>query len=384
MDARLTPEQQRMQETAREYLEDNGGTELARRVMDGDTDVIDELWRDLGEMAFTALTVPEEYGGLGDGMVHLAAVLEAAGRYVMPGPFPETVAAVVPVVTELGTPDQREHILGEIADGGLKATLALYDDPHEQLPDAIQLQATIDGDELVLTGTKHLVPDAGVADRLLVPARTQTRRDAGGITLVLVDPETPGVDITERASLDRTRPVSDVRFQDVRVGPADQLGQRDTGGGALGRAIDRLVIATTAMLVGAADRAVELSVEHGNERTQYGQPIGRFQAVKHRTADMWMDMQLARSLVYYAAWTLDHDHSDASRAVAATKTFAADRLHRVFGDDIWNHGGMGFTWDHDGHLYLKQAMAWRNLYGTPEAYRERLLEARLAALEKNP
>jgi len=135
------------------------------------------------------------------------------------------------------------------------------------------------------------------------------------------------------------------------------------------------------MLTGAADRAVELSSEYGNEREQYGQPIGMFQAVKHRAADMWIDMQSARSLVYYASWALDNDEPDAGRAVAATKSHAADRLHRVFADDMKNHGGMGFTWDHDAHIYLKQAKSWRNFLGSPEAYRDRLIESRLAESE---
>ena len=381
MDARLTDEQRRMQETAREFLEDEGGTELARRVMDGEDGVVDDLWAELGSMDYTALTVPFDYGGLGEGMVYLAAVLEAAGRYAMPGPFPETAAAVVPLVDELGTHDQREDVLSAIADGELVATLALYDDRNASLPGTVRMDAERDGDGFRLDGTKTLVPYAGVADRIVVATRTRTESGYGGISLFLVDPATEGVEADELNGLDRTRPTYELAFDDVRVGEDALLGTLHGGGDALRRATDRLAVATTAMLVGAADRAVELSAEYGNERTQYGQPIGRFQAVKHRIADMWMDMQSARSLVYYAAWAIDEDDPDATRATAATKAFAADRLHRVFGDDIWNHGGMGFTWDHDGHIYLKQAKAWRNLYGTPEEYNDRLLESRLAGLE---
>jgi alkylation response protein AidB-like acyl-CoA dehydrogenase len=135
------------------------------------------------------------------------------------------------------------------------------------------------------------------------------------------------------------------------------------------------------MLVGAADEAVDASVDHGNNREQYGQPVGRFQAVKHRIVDMWVDLQSTRSLLYYAAWALETDQSDASHATSSLKTYAADRFVRTFSDGMKNHGGMGFTWDHDGHIYLKQAKNWRNFLGTAEEHADRVVEARLAELE---
>jgi alkylation response protein AidB-like acyl-CoA dehydrogenase len=377
MKAKLTDEQERIQETAEEFLESNDGIELARRRMEGDEEVVDELWSDLAEMDYPAVTVPLDHGGLGEGMVYLCALLEAAGRHAMPGPFPETTAFAVPLVDELGTEAQKERHLEPVAAGDRRLSFAVHDDRTESIPETIQLDGEVQDDgSVVLSGTKTLIPYGGEVDAVLVAARTRDATGFDGITTCVVDPDAEGMTATELDSLDRTRPMYDLELDDVVVDEADVLGPVHGSGSALRRAIDRFNVATTAMLVGAADHAVDNSVEYGNDREQYGQPIGRFQAVKHRIADMWMEMQSARSLVYYAAWTLDADDPDAVRAVSAAKSYAADRLHRVFGDDIWNHGGTGFTWDYDGHIYLKQAKAWRNFLGTPEEHRDRLIEAR--------
>jgi alkylation response protein AidB-like acyl-CoA dehydrogenase len=381
MDATLTDEQERIRKTAREFIESEGGIELARRRMEGDESVVDELWSDLAELDYTAITVPPEYDGFGEGMVYLTALLEVTGRYALPGPLPETAAFAVPLIDELGTDDQRERHLTAVARGNRTFSFALYDDRNESLPGAVDLDVDRADDGYRLSGTKTLVPYGGEVDRLVVAGRSGgSGDDAGydGISLFVVDTDDEAVETRRLDSLDRTRPMYEVAFSDLAVGEDALLGDFHEGGDALQRAADRYTVAFCAMLVGAADRAVELSTEHGNEREQYGQPVGKFQAVKHRIADMWMEMQSARSLVYYAAWALDEDEPDAARSVSAVKTYAADRLHRVFGDDIWNHGGMGFTWDHDGHIYLKQAKAWRNFLGSPEDHGDRLIEERLA------
>lgn len=382
MDARLTDEQQQMQETAQDFLESNGGIELARERMEGNETVIDDLWADLADLDYTAITVPLDHGGLGDGMVYLSALLESLGRYAMPGPFPETMAFVVPLLAELGDENQQAEYLPAIADGDVRASFAVYDDQNESLPQTVQLTADRTDEGYRLSGTKALVPYGGEVDLLVVAARTRAGRSIDGISLFLVDPDSAGVEASQQDSLDRTRPLYEVTFHDHVVSEDALLGPAHGGGTALERAAERFTVATCAMLVGAADRAVDLSVEHGNEREQYGQPIGRFQAVKHRIVDMWIDMQSARSLVYYAAWALDNDEPEATSAVSATKGFAADRLHRAFADDIKNHGGMGFTWDHDGHIYLKQAKAWRNFLGSPESHNDRVIESRLASIEE--
>lgn len=374
MDFSLSEEQRQMQESVREFVETEGGMEFARRQMAGE-DVVDELWDELAEMDYTALTVPLEHGGLGDGLLYLSLFLEEAGRFALPGPVPETLGFAVPLLSELGTESQREEHLPAIADGDVRATLALHDDLTEHVPETIQMEATATGDGYRLEGTKTLVPYADTAEYTVVAARTREAPGYGGTTLFFV--ETARGETTELETLDQTRPLYELEFDGVTVGDEAVLGPVHGGGDALQRAMDRLNVATSAMLVGGAAQAVERSTQHANEREQYGHPIGRFQAVKHRITDMWMDVQGARSLVYYAAWAVENDSPDAPRAVSAAASFCTEQCTGVFGDDIMNHGGMGFTWEHDAHIFLKQAKTWENLLGTPERHRERIADARL-------
>lgn len=381
MDARFTDEQKRIRETAEEFIESEGGIELARRRMDGEEAVVDELWDELADLDYTAITVPLEHGGFGEGMVYLAALLEIAGQYALPGPLPETAAVAVPLIDELGSDAQRETHLEAIAEGDAKFSFAVYDDGGEELPGAIELDAEATGDGYTLSGTKTLVPYGGEVDSVIVAARTGDGDGYEDVSLFVVDVDDPAVSTDQQESLDRTRPMYELTLDGLEVGDDALLGPEGGAGDALQTAMDRFTVASTAMLVGAADRAVDLSAEHGKEREQYGQPIGKFQAVKHRIAEMWIDMQSARSLVYYAAWAVANDEPDADLSVARVKTFAGDRLHRVFGDGMKNHGGMGFTWDHDGHIYLKQAKAWRNFLSSPESQADRAIDERLATVE---
>jgi alkylation response protein AidB-like acyl-CoA dehydrogenase len=375
MDFSLTEEQNRMKETVNEFLEDEGGVELARRKMDGDDAVVDELWDAVAEMDYTALTVPVEYGGLGDDMVYLALFLEEAGRFAAPGPFAETLGFGVPLIDELGTDAQKDEYLSAIADGETRLSVALHDETTETPPETVTMDAEVTDDGYVLDGTKPLVPYAEEVDSLVVATKTRDGGGYGGVSLFLVD--AADFETTPVETLDGTRPLYEVEFDAVELGEDALLGPLHGGGDALRRGIDRLNVCASAALVGGADEAVDRSVEHGNEREQYGHPIGRFQAVKHRITDMWMNAQGARSLVYYAAWALENDDPDAPRAAASAAAFTTEECTKIFGDDIKNHGGMGFTWDHDAHIFLKQARTWETFLGSPEQHRERVADARL-------
>jgi len=376
MDFSLTDEQRRMKETVGGFFEDEGGVELARRQMDGEEGVVDEVWDAVAEMDYTALTVPVEQGGLGDGMLYLALFLEEAGRYATPGPFAETLGFAVPLIDELGTEEQKKAYLTEVADGEGRFSVALHDDVNETPPETVTMEAKVTDDGYVFDGTKPLVPYADEVDSLVVATKTRDESGYGGISLFVVD--TADVETTPVETLDSTRPLYEVEFDGLTLDEDALLGSLHGGGDALRRGIDRLNVCGSAMLVGGADEAVERSAQHGNEREQYGHPVGRFQAVKHRITDMWMNMQGARSLVYNAAWRLENDAQDAPRAVASAAAFTTEECSNVFGDDIFNHGGMGFTWDHDAHIFLKQARTWETFLGTPEEHRERVAEARLS------
>lgn len=371
MDFTISNEQQQMQDTARDFFENENVLEMARHQMDGE-DVVDDLWQELATMDYPALTVPLDHGGLGDGSLSLALLLEEAGRVALPAPLPETLAFAAPLIAELGTDEQRATYLEEVAAGERRLSFSLYESGEESLPRDVQLDVEATADGYRLNGTKTLVPFGGQVDTAVVAARTGGGTTAEGISTFLVD--TDRIEIEPQDTLDRTRPAAAYHFDDVDLPEAALLGDLHRGWPALRDAIDRYVVAASAMLVGAGDHAVDLSVDHASERTQFGQPIGAFQAVKHRIVDMWMDVQAARSLIYYAAWALENDEADAARATSEARVFCAENLTRVFGDDIQNHGGMGFTWEHDGHIHLKQAKAWETFLGTPVEHLDRIAD----------
>lgn len=372
MEFTFDDEQTQMQETARDFFESEDVLELARRQMDGD-DVVGDVWPALAEMDYTALTVPVDAGGLGEDVLYLAHLLEEAGRVALPAPFPETMAFAVPLVAELGSKVQRERILPSVSNGERTLSFALYEDGDEPIPRDVQLTAEATDDGYRLDGQKTLVPFGDVVDDVIVAARTNAGTGYEGLSLFVVDPRAADVDGLD--TLDRTRQMTTLTFDDVKVGEDALLGDWNRAGSSLRAAIDRYTVASCAMLVGAADRTVDMSVDHATEREQFGQPIGAFQAVKHRIADMWMDAEAARSLTYYAAWALANEDPGARRAVSEAKVFCAEELPGVFGDDILNHGGMGFTWEHDGHLYLKQAKSWQTFLGTPTDHLDRIVDA---------
>jgi alkylation response protein AidB-like acyl-CoA dehydrogenase len=372
MNFTLTDEQRRMQDALIEFLEPEGGIELARHWMDGE-DIVDDLWADLAGMDYTTLIVPAEHHGIGEGLVYLSAVLEEAGKVAMPGPYPETMAFAVPLIENLGTA-AKKATLEAVAAGDLTFSFALYGNADETLPASIQLDAARTDDGFRLDGTQTLSPYGDSVEKLIVAARTREAGGYDGISLFLVD--SSDVETEQLDSLGRTRPMARVQYDDVSI-PADTLlGSLHEGGDALVRAIEAYSVAICAMLVGAARRSVDLSVEYANEREQFGKPIGHFQAIKHRIANMWIDAQHARSLVYYAAGAIANGDPSAARAASAATSFCGERMPPLFRDTMWNHGATGFTWDFDGHLYLKQAKSWENFLGSKQSHRKRIATER--------
>lgn len=368
MDFSLTDEQEQIQSSAAEFFDNEEILAAARRQLDGE-DVFEEVWEKLTAVEYPAMTVPVDHGGLGDELLNFALLLEASGGHAPPVPLLETGGVAVTLIDDLGTEKQCSQWLGSIAEGDLTASIGLYADTTESLPAGIGLDVEPVADGYRLTGSLSLVPFGGLVDRVIVAARSQRGQGFEGISLFVVDPDEVGVE--RQDGLDRTRPPFELHFDDHHVTDAQLLGPLHSGGQALERALDWYRVGACATLLGAADRAIDLSVEHANEREQFGEPIGRFQAVKHRIVDMWMDVQAGRSLTHYAAWAIDNDQPDARLAVARATGFVTENTTRIFGDDIQNHGGRGYTWDHDAHIYLKQAKVLESYLGTPRDHRER-------------
>jgi alkylation response protein AidB-like acyl-CoA dehydrogenase len=236
MDARLTDEQEMVQESAREFIEANGGIDYARREMNGDESVINEVWDEMDSMGYTTLTVPVSHGGMGEGMVYLSALLEELDRFALPGPYPETVAFSVPLIDELGTSEQKTELFDAVVEQGHKMTFALHDSRNQRVPNAIEMGAARVEEGFVLTGTKTLVPYGSSVDSVVVAARTRDASDYHGISLFVVD--TDKVDYTRLDSLDQTRPMYDLEFDEVVIPEDSLLGPLHGGGSALSRSFD--------------------------------------------------------------------------------------------------------------------------------------------------
>ena len=361
----FTEEQEMLRAAARRFLDAECPPVFVRRMMDDSTAHAPALWKRLVELGWTALLVPEANGGVGGSFVDLLVVLEETGRALLPGPFLATVTATTALV-EGDAPTVRAEFLPGLTRGDLVLALAVAEETGRFDPEAIALAARPADGGLVLRGTKHFVMDAHVADQLVVAART-----GDGVTVVLVDARAPGVAISPVRGVDMTRRIQRVRFDDVSVPRARVLG----GATLLQRTLEVATAAIVAEMVGTAQQALDRTVAYVKERVQFGKPVGSFQAVKHQCVEMLAQIENARSLAYYAAWAVAERAPEARQAVAMAKAYASDMVKDVTSRAIQLHGGIGFTWEHDIHLFHRRALAQEAAFGSAPAHRAVVAEA---------
>jgi alkylation response protein AidB-like acyl-CoA dehydrogenase len=362
VDFELSDEQAMLREATRAMLRDRAPVDRSR--VDVGADPFDaEVWRLGGELGWTGLAVDEELGGTGQGLVELVLVAEEWGRAAVSGPFLPT-AVVAYAVSHGGTPALRAEVLPLLAEGGVAATWALAEPGRTTGPRDVATTARREGADLVLDGVKAAVQDAEHCRWLLV-----TALPAGEPVSVLVDRETPGVELRRSTVLDVTRSFSDVHLTGVRV-PADRA--LDGAAESLDRLYDAAAVLTAADALGAMEHMLELTVAHASTRVQFGRPIGSFQAVKQACATMAMEVHATRAATHYAAMAIDAEAPDAARAAAAAASYASGAARRVAGSALQTHGGIGFTWEHDLHLYLRRATVDAVLFGDAAVHDERL------------
>jgi len=318
------------------------------------------------------LIFPETYGGSGLDMVDLVVVLEEMGRGVLPGPFFSTVLLGGIAIADGGTEEQKKKYLPAIASGELKATLALVEPSGRWDAGGIELEARSDSGGFLLSGTKLFVPDAHTADVILVAARTDKGKGEGeeGISLFAVGVPKDGVGITLLKTMDQTRKLCEVTLDKVRVGPNDVVGTRGQGWKLLTRVLDRAKVGLCAEMCGGAEKVLEMSVEYAKVRVQFDRPIGSFQAIQHKCANMLLQVESAKSATYYAAWAVANDVAEAPLAAAMAKSYTSDASRMVAGEGIQIHGGIGFTWEHDMHIYFKRAKGSEFTFGDATYNRE--------------
>jgi alkylation response protein AidB-like acyl-CoA dehydrogenase len=319
----------------------------------------------MAKLGWLGLPFPEQQGGAALGLVELALVCEELGRAAYPGPYLASVALGGLGLMLGGSAAQKETWLPAIASGKARASAALLEDALDWDPASTLATATTAGGGWQLTGVKRFVPWAHVADVVLVPARAPE-----GLTLFLVDPKASGVTLKPMVGIDLVSRWSEMRLEKVSVGADALLGQAGTAGPLLESLLRRAAVMSSAEMLGAARRCLDMSVEYAKVREQFGQPIGSFQAIRHRCAEMLLEVDNSHAAVYYAAWALTAGAEDAAVASSICKAYVSEAARKVCGDAIQVHGGIGFTWEYDLHLYMKRAKALEPLYGDAEYHRE--------------
>ncbi|MGA7910210.1 MAG: acyl-CoA dehydrogenase [Candidatus Dormiibacterota bacterium] len=373
MDFAFSEEQEMLRRSSREFLAKECSSKVVRRLMDSPSAYDPALWKKIADLGWTALGIPEQYGGVG-GFLDLVVVLEEAGRALLPGPFFATMGLAVPALIEAGTETQKKEALSAIAEGSARATLAFTEPSGRWDAAGVTLAAKPTGGGWRLDGIKLFVPDAESADYIVVAARTRGEGE-DGITLFLVKGRPKGMTVTPLKTLDMTRRWDEVRFEAVELGADSVMGPPHKAWPQLRRAMEWATAALCAEMMGGAQKVLEDSTEYAKTRQQFGKPIGIYQAVSHKLADMLVLSESGRSATYYAAWTVDADAPDRSLASSMAKAYVSDAYRKVAGDGIQVHGGIGFTWEHDMHLYFKRAKASEVTLGDATYHRELVAQA---------
>jgi alkylation response protein AidB-like acyl-CoA dehydrogenase len=375
MDFGFNQEQELLRATARKFLETECTSEFVRARMAEPAGVTDQFWATLAEQGWLGLIYPEEFGGAGLGFVDLTVLMEEMGRAVMPGPFFSTVLLGGLAILEAGSAAQKKEWLGKISAGEARATLAFTEPNARWDAAAVTVTARDAGGAFTLSGTKLFVLDAHLADVLVVVARTREgQRPEEGLSLFLVPRTARGVDVKLLPTMDQTRKLCEVTFADVAVRADALLGPKDGAWGPLARVLDRATVALCAEMCGGAQRVLDMTTEYAKIRVAFGKPIGAYQGVKHKAADMLVEIENAKSLTYYAAWAMDENVPEAPLAASMAKAYVSDAYRRAAGTGIQLHGGIGFTWEHDLHLYFKRAKSSEFTFGDATWHRERVAQ----------
>jgi alkylation response protein AidB-like acyl-CoA dehydrogenase len=362
----LTDEQQAIKSTAREFLAARYKSERIRALAESERGFEQSDWEEMAELGWPGLALPEEWGGQGLGIVDLAVLFEEMGYALAPSPLLSTTVAGLALAAN-GTDEQKERWLRPLARGEARGTVALFDAGTPARIGDFAMEARADGDGVVLDGEKVLVIDAASADFLLV-ATSDGRRH-------LVELDADGLTVTPEKSIDLTRRLYSVRFDGVRVGPEATL---DGAQAEYLPVLWRASVAIAAESTGVAQRTMEMAVSYAKDREQFGRPIGAYQAVSHRCAQMLLETENSRSAVYGAAWAADAEPESLPLAASMAKAYASDAGWRVPDASIQVHGGIGFTWEHDLHFFLKRGKANASTFGDARWHRDRVADLILA------
>jgi alkylation response protein AidB-like acyl-CoA dehydrogenase len=363
----FSEEQEELRRFVRQFLEAKSPEPEVRRLMATTEGYDPDTWRRMAEeMGLQGLIIPEEFGGSGYGYVELIVVLEEMGRSLLCAPYFSSVVLAGNTLLHGGDEQSKKELLPGIASGETIATLALAEESGRWDEAGITLEATRDGDGWRLNGTKLYVLDGHVADLILVAARTPA-----GVSLFAVEGDADGLVRTPLPTMDQTRKQARIEFPNIT---ARLVGAEGEGWSVLERVLDLVAVALAAEQVGGAQRVLDMAVEYAKQRVQFGRPIGSFQAIKHKCADMLLEVESAKSAAYYAAWCASEMNDELPAMASMAKAYCSEAYFHCAAENIQIHGGIGFTWEHPAHLYFKRAKSSELLFGDPTYHRELLAQ----------
>ena len=363
----FSDDQKQLRDQARKFLAEKCSPKAVRVVLDGKAPYDKELWKGLAEMGFLGVAIPEEFGGAGAGHLELCVIAEEMGRANAPVPFSSTVYLAAEALLIAGSDAQKKKWLPAIASGEAIGTLALFEGKGNPSPKNVKLTAA----NGVLNGVKKPVADGAIANFAVVAARTGSSGRESDISLFLVDLKAAGVEVKSLTNLDPTRGQAEISFKDCKAEP---LGVGGEGWSILTQVLDRAAVLCAFEQVGGADRALEMGRDYALDRIAFGRQIGSFQAVKHMLADMYVSATLARSNSYYGAWALSTNAGELPEAAAAARISATQAFQHCAKNNIQVHGGMGFTWEFDCHMYYRRANAMALGLGSLSYWEDQLID----------
>ena len=364
MNFAFSEEQEELRKSVRRFLDEKSPVSEVRRLMETTEGYDPAVWKQMGEqLGLQGLAIPEEFGGSGYGYVELGVVLEEMGKSLICAPFFSTVALAANALLASDDDAAKKAYLPGIASGSTIATVAFTEANGRWTEDGITASVSADGK---ITGEKMFVLDGHTADLILVAAR-----GAKGVSLYAVDKGAAGLTASALSTMDQTRKQAKLTFSAT---PGKLVGAEGAGWTILTKMLDKAVIALAAEQVGGSQRCLDMSVEYAKVRVQFGRPIGSFQAIKHKCADMLLETESAKSAAYYAMWAASEDNDEVPVVASLAKAYCSEAYFHAAAENIQIHGGIGFTWEHDAHLYFKRAKSSELLFGDPTFHREQLAQ----------
>jgi alkylation response protein AidB-like acyl-CoA dehydrogenase len=367
----FSQEQEALRSAARDFLAAHSSPARVRQAMETELGYDPEVWRRIGqELGWTSVIVPAEYGGAGLTFVELIALMEQMGAALLCAPFVSSICLAANALLVGGNETQKREYLPGLAAGDTTATVA-YAGPNGRWDGAGSgAVAARAGGDFVLNGTKSFVLDGHSADLLVLAARQADCERPEAISLFIVPADAGGIERRRLPTMDQTRRQAEVTLRNVRVPASALIGREGDGSELLRKTLDRAAVAVSAEQVGGAQRCLDMAVEYAKARVQFGRPIGSFQAIKHKCADMLLRVESARSASYYAGWAVAAEEEELPALAALAKAYCSDAFFFCAAENIQIHGGVGFAWEHDAHLYFKRAKSTETLFGDPATHRE--------------